>query len=314
MKILKWSILAVVVLVVVGLVILYVNLNRIVETTIEKQSTASLNLSTELDDVDLALFGGTLDLDGLKIGSPQGFSAPQMFALDGANVSVSYGQLRDDPVHIGNITLDGPTLVIEQKDMKLNLQALMSQESKAPEPVDEEAPPAEPLRLIVDQLTVTNASVQLYPNLPGLAETITVKISDISLQNVGTGEGNQNGAAIKEVVMEVATAMAAKAQESDQIPQELKLFLKPNLDEIAGQLGAEFNKQLDRLGTEIGKKIPGEVGGAVQDVIKDVQKGDDPGKSVQQGLQGLMNQEQQKKSEKDGAEKPKRKRDAEEEE
>ena len=44
----------------------------------------------------------------------------------------------------------------------------------------------------------------------------------MAMKNIGTGEGAENGAAVKDVVMQVITAMAANAANSNQIPDELK--------------------------------------------------------------------------------------------
>src|ERR1044072_1378425 len=49
MKIVKWTALVLVVIVIVVGVIVYMNLNRIVKRTIETQGTASLNVQTTLD-------------------------------------------------------------------------------------------------------------------------------------------------------------------------------------------------------------------------------------------------------------------------
>lgn len=268
MKIVKWIVLiALLVLIVIGVAV-YFNLNGIIERTVETQATASLNLPTTLAGVKLSLFGGKLGLDDLEIGSPQGFTAPQMLALDGASVQVSYGQLRNDPVRINSINLKGPKLVIEQSGGKFNIQALMQQDSKAPPP-DQGAP----LKLIVDDLKVSDAQVIFHPGLPGLAQSITVPIPDIALKNVGTGEGNQNGAEVKRVVMEVITAMADKAADSDKIPEELRALLKLDVNQIASQIGGEFNKQIEKVGAEVGQKVDQEVQKVQQEAGKALEKG-----------------------------------------
>jgi len=80
-------------LVVAGL-IAYLGLDRILKSTVEKQSSASLKLSTTLNSARLSLFGGKVNLNRLRIASPQGFSAPHMLELGDVDLAVSYGQLR----------------------------------------------------------------------------------------------------------------------------------------------------------------------------------------------------------------------------
>lgn len=270
MKIVKWIVLiTLIVLIVIGVTV-YFNLNRIIRSTVETQASASLNVPTTLAGVKLSLLGGKLGLNDLKIGSPQGFSAPQMLSLDDASVQVNYGQLRNDPVRINSINLKGPKLVIEQAGGKFNIQALMQQDSKAPPPEEGES-----LKLIIDQLNVSDAQVVFLPGLPGLAANVTVPIPDINLKNVGTGDGNQNGAEVKRVVMEVVTAMANSASDSDKLPEELRTLLKLDVNQIAQQIGGEFNKQIGKVGAEVGKevqKVQQEAGKAIGKGLGDLLK------------------------------------------
>ena len=312
----KWVFIVLLLLIAAGAVVLYLNLNKILHRTIETQSEASLNLPTSLGGVNLAIFGGSLDLSQFNIGSPEGFQAPQMFSLGDADVNVNYGDLRGDPVRIQSISLNAPKLVVEQKGGKFNFQTLMDMPSKSPPP--EEDGTSEPLRLIIDKLTVTNAEVELRPGIPGLAESYNVKIPPIDLQNIGTGEGNQNGAEIKEVMMGVITAMSAKASESDQVPEELRQLLALNVDQVAEKLGGEINKQVEQISGKLKEQVQGELQKGLDQLPPDVKdkvqtqvnqrvgeliKKDgtsttQPGKAVEQGVKDLLGGIEKKREEK----------------
>jgi uncharacterized protein YjbJ (UPF0337 family) len=192
-----------------------------------------------------------------------------MFTLDGLHVGVSLGQLRQDPIHVSSIEIKKPTLVIEQSGGKFNFQALMSQDSKAP---PDNKPP---LKLIIDQLTVSDSKVILRPGIPGVAQEIPVSIPSLEMKGVGTGEGNQNGAAIKEIVMDVITALSQKASDSDQLPPEVRQLLKLNVSEITAQLKGQVAEQIGKISGDLSKKLPG-------DIDKDA------GKTIEQGLGGLL--------------------------
>ena len=313
MKIFKRVLLGVVLLIVVAALVVYFNLNRIVKNQVQAQATDSLNLTTTLDSARLALFGGQLSLNGLQIASPQGFSAPHLITLGGADVGVHYGQLTKDPVRINHITLKNPTLMVEQAGGKMNFQAVMAQDSKTPQQppaADGKRKEGEPMKLIIDQLDVSGAVVVIRPGLPGLKDEIRVLIPSLSLTNIGNAEGNGNGAAIKEVVMQVVTALVAKAQESGGLPAQLRQILNVNLNDVAQKLGGKFqnelakiapalgqdlSQQLDKTMNGLGKNGPGKNLG--NDVLKDLDTGGkiDPGKM----LGGVLNK---------GADKP-RKRD-----
>jgi hypothetical protein len=125
-----------------------------------------------------------------------------------------------------------------------------------------------------------------------LANEIDVAIPSFDLKNVGSGEGAQNGAAIKEVVMLVVTTMAAKAAESEQLPPEVRLLLKGDVESVAREVAAKYGGQaLD----ELKKNLPPEVGGAVGDVLDATKTGKDPAKAVEQGLRGLLDKKEKEK-------------------
>ena len=259
-KIIKWVVIVVILLVVIGVAVVLMNLNSIIRSTVESQGTAQLQVPTKLGGVNLSLLGGDLALNDFSIGSPKGFNAPQMLALGKAHVAVSYSDLRGDPVKVGKIELEKPKLVIEQSGMNLNFKALMDQLPKGePQPAPTPQGESKPLKLIIDTINIKGAQVQFLTSIPGA--NITIDVPDIALEKVGTGDGSQNGAAVKDVVMLVVTSIAAKAADSDKIPAELKPILQGNLAATVTQLKGkaqeiaeqQLGKVTDKLGENVGK-------------------------------------------------------------
>ena len=307
-KILKWVVLAVVLIVIIGLVALYMNLNRIVRSTVESQSTASLNLNTDLEAANVSLFGGKVGLRNFSMDSPQGFAAPDMMSLGGIDVGVKLGELRQDPLRVDQITVTDPKMIIEMQGTKFNIKQFVDSL-----PAGEEAPPGEePMKLIINSLKVQGAQVVFKPdlaalsslpgigkNLEGLRQEYVLNIPTLEMQNVGTAEGNQNGAEIKEVVSLLVTELAAKAAESEDLPPELRNVLNLNVSEMAEmakqKLGEELNKQIDKISQDLSKKLPPEVGGALKGVLdKPEELKKDPGKALQEGLGGLLKKPDEK--------------------
>jgi uncharacterized protein involved in outer membrane biogenesis len=246
MRKLKWVAVAVVLLILLALGVLWLSLDGIIRHEVETQASISLNLPTTLGGAHLSLLGGSLGLSDLAVGSPQGFSAPQMFALGSAQASVSYGELRDNPVRIDSITLDKPKIVLEQAGGKLNLQALMGQ-SSAPPPSDSKG--GQTMKLIINKLTVSNADVSIRPgaDIPGLPAEIPITIPTIELENIGNADGAGNGAAIKDVLTQVLQAIQSKAADSDGLPPAVKALLSGNMSAITGQVKQQLGKSIDAL-------------------------------------------------------------------
>ena len=266
----------------------WINLNRILKHQIETQTTAQTKLKTELDSARLSVFGGELNLDDLKIASPPGFTAPQMFRLDNVDVNVKLGELRGDPVRVQSITLDKPQLVVERVGQSFNFKAAMDQMPKQPD-APKEDPNAKPLKLIIGELTIKDPTVVLRPgdiNIPGinLAKEYTITIPTMAMKNIGSGEGADNGAAVKDVLMQIITAMAAAAANSDQVPGQLKNLLNVDVQQVVAGLTAEAQKK-------IVEAVPGEAGRALANIIADPNALiKDPGKVVGAEAERLQEQ------------------------
>jgi len=281
MKLIRRALLGLVGLVVVAALGVYFSLNRIVKHEVETQGTASLRLATVLDAARLSLFGGKVGLHGLDIASPSGFSAPRMLELGDVDVAVRYKELREQPIHVASLRLDKAKLVVEQSNGKFNFRKAMELQPQKP-------PSKDPMKLVIDEVRVDGAQVILRPGLPGIPSEIVVPIPALTMKDVGQGKGANNGAAIKDVAMQIISAMAAKASQSDKVPAELKALLHLNAGQVAAMLGGEAAKQISAA-------VPGEIGTQISKVVADPQAvAKDPGAAVQQGLDGLVGGGQQK--------------------
>ena len=302
----KWVLLVLLLIVLGGGAFLYINLNRIVRATVEKQSAASINVSTTLGGANVSLFGGDVSLSDFTVGSPAGFDADRMLSLGEVNVTSSISDLRSDPVRMETIEIVRPRMVIEMKGKEFNVKKFIDSL-----PQDDPTPPEEekPMKLIIDKLKVTGAEVVFRPDpsvlsaIPGLdvsklniKSEYNLQIPPLELNNIGTAEGAQNGAAIKDVATLLVTQLAAKAAESEQIPPELRGLLSGNVSDMINaakaKLGEEVNKQVGKITADLKEKIGGELGESVGQILSDPNKlKQDPGKAIQEGLGGLINRQ-----------------------
>ena len=265
MRLIRRIIYAVVLLVIIALVVVYFNLNRIVKHQIEVQSTNSLNLQTQLGSARLAIFGGNFSMNDLQIASPEGFSSPRMLQLDKGAVEVSYGQLRQDPIHIKSLTLKKPVIAIEQSNGKFNFQVVQNQLPKSD-------PNAKPVNVIIDLLKIEDAQVVLRPGLPGLSQELKINVPSFEMRDVGSGEGNKNGAAIKDVAVLVISSLAEKAGDMS------------NIDALKGQLSAAAKNAQVQARAAVEKQLQG-----VQEKLKGTgleNVGKDLGGSIDKALGG----------------------------
>lgn len=287
--------LALVAVLVIALGGLYFYRNSLIRSAVESQASSSLGVPTTLGGAHLGLFGGTLDLDDLKIASPAGYKADHMFTLGGLDLGVNYADLRKDPVRVGKITIDKPKAVIEYADGKFNFQALMDQLGS--QPSDKKT---EPVKMIIDELTVKDAAVEVrHPMLPS---PVSVTIPSVTLKQIGNGEGAQNGAAIKDVVGATMSALAASAANSPQLKDlsaltdQLKAQAQQALSKAQKELGQQVQSITGNVTTEINKRL-GETG-IDTGKLKDLTGGKDPAKAVDDGLKNLLGGKKKKDEEK----------------
>jgi uncharacterized protein involved in outer membrane biogenesis len=274
-KAIKWGVLALVLVIVAAVVGTYLYLDSIVKYAVETQGSKQMNLKTELDGASVGLLRGKVGLDDLKIANPPGFTAPHLFTLDGLHVNAPIGQLRGNPKRIATITLDKPKLVIERSaDGKFNFRQAIEQMPKGPTGPSEPRAPQEPkpaeeeMKLIIDDLTIKDATVVIRPGLdiPGLAKELTVTVPTVSMKNIGNAEGTQNGAAMRDVAQQVITVLAANASNSNMLPEQLRGLLSLDVNqvmaEVSSRLGAEASKR-------IAGAVPGELGAQLSKIAAD---------------------------------------------
>ena len=139
-----------------------------------------------------------------------------------------------------------PKLTIEQAHGVLNFR-------KAEQMMPRSEPSKKPMMLVIDKLEVRNADVVILPGLPGLSQQVNVHVPSVMLKDVGRGKGAQNGAAIREVAMQVIGALAERAAQSPGIPAPLKALLHLNVGATAASMGNDTVKR-------IGEAVPGQLG------------------------------------------------------
>ncbi len=289
MKKLRRIVLVLLLLVIVGVGALYFYRNSLIRSAVESQANSSLGVKTTLGSANVGIFGGTLSLGDLKIGSPAGFTADQMFTLGELGLGVNYGDLRKEPIHVNKITIDKPNVMIEMVDGKFNFQALMNQMNNGAPPSTKDGKPAEPVRLIIDELTLKDAVVRV--KAPLLPQEITVNIPSVTLNNIGNADGSQNGAAIKDVVGAMMSALAASASNSDLLKNfgGFDKMLGEQANQVMGKISKQLGDQVGKITGQLDKVIGGGAGDSVNKALQGVTGGGDPGKAVSDGLGGLLN-------------------------
>jgi hypothetical protein len=279
-KKLKWVVLAIVGLFIVAIVGVVVFLDSIVRSAVERGTSQSLALNTTLADADVGLLSGDVALGQLNIANPEGFTAPQMLSLGKVSLDTSYGKVFGTPSSVDALVVDKPKLVLEFKGSKSNLKTVADNlaSSGGDQPTKPADPNAKPLKLIIDQLRVSGAQVEVISDIAALGTPYLIDIPTIEMTGIGNADGNRNGEEAGKIVSQIITRLTIEAQKSGKMPPQLAAILNGDLDAMikniggrfeqqAGQLKAQAMQQVDAFKGQAQEKV-GEVTGKAQEQVE----------------------------------------------
>jgi hypothetical protein len=254
--------------------------NRAVKVAVESEGTRALHVGVRVDDVDLSILNGRIGIRNLTIHNPPGYQHDRLLELSRAAILLDTKSLFDDVVRITDMKLDGALVVLEQKGVSgNNLQDIIE---RLP---DEQAVEPAGKKLHIDTLEITNAEVkvELLP-VPGKVDTLSLKLSPITLTDLGGEKGFDSVVLIRTVLLAIAGRIAK--QGAGVLPDEMLGPLVSELRKLGALPGVLLLESLKALGagTDFG-------GGAGQSIGEGVMKGaEDIGKGVKEGMKALLGQ------------------------
>ncbi|MFV0347483.1 MAG: hypothetical protein ACK5JO_02775 [Halodesulfovibrio sp.] len=201
--------------IVVGLVVAtFLSINPIIEKAVNTAGPKILLTNVQLDKADVSFMSGSGKLQGLVVGSPKGFAAPQTMKLGAVEVKLDTASLTKDVIIIERVLVANPDLTYEKSGKLDNFTALLnnvkqtvgtSTESGKAAPAKEEAPAesGQGPKVIIRDLLITGAKVNMALTALG-GQGMTVTLPDIHLTNIGEESG---GATPAEAMQKVLGAL-----------------------------------------------------------------------------------------------------------
>ena len=185
-------------LVIIGVIILVLNLGRVVQAGVETGGQVVLDVPTELEGASVSIFGGSAGLDGLTLGSPEGYDAEHIFKLAHAHASVNVMSILSDEVVVREVVIDGPEITMEWSKGKLNWSALTEKLEK--EPTEEEAKEEKEKaskKVRIGRIAFTNGKV----TVKGLPLDVPVPLPNLEIKDIGTADGA--GVTIRQLLAQI---------------------------------------------------------------------------------------------------------------
>ena len=261
---------AVITVIVFAFVLFSIFGNRALKIGIETGATAALKVGVSLQDVNLSLWGGTLELAGLKVENPAGYQHPEFLTLDKAMVALKISSLLSDTIEIEKIQMDNIQLTIEQKDLMTNnlkeiLNALPKSEEKAPQPeASQKTEQKAGKKLLIRELVINGVEVKVKPlPTPGKVDTIPLRLNPIVLKDLGSDKPIDTAQLSVKILKAIAGGITEQGK--DLLPTDI-------INSLGSGLAEQGKKVLETAG-QAGEGIlkgAGDVGKGATDALKGI--------------------------------------------
>jgi len=262
-KILKLAVLSIIILFVILGATFYLFGEHLLKVGIETAATEALSVGVNIDNLDMSILKGTLEIDGLIVKNPPGYAYEDLLKLGQGKVTAKLGSLLTDTVRIKELKLDTIDLVIEQKALSNNLQDIIKAIPSG-EPKAEEETKKLGKKLRIDNLEITNVTVKvkLLP-IPGRIDTITLKLDPIRMNDLGSDDK----LTVAKLTGKILSAIAGGVAE-----QGVGVLPKEMVNTMKSALGKTID--LGKAAAEEGGKL--------------IEEGKDAGKGIIEGFKGLL--------------------------
>jgi len=285
----------VVVVLVVALLVVWLMIDSIAKTAVERAGSQALGVDTRVDSVSLHLFRGEAIVSGIAISNPKGCETPHLMKTGSLEAAVDIGSLFTDTVVIRKFEIDGLDMNIEQPKLgATNVTTLLDNIKASGGSQPEEKKEASGKKFKVDHISVRNvvAHIQVLP-IGGKATLFDVKVPEIQMDNVTSD--NASGVAMPELMRRLIPAilMAVVDKAKGIIPdadlnklsgditattQALGQGAANLVNQAGGQAAA---KALEGLGTGVkqaGEAVPKGIGGTLENILGGKKKAEEPAK------------------------------------
>jgi hypothetical protein len=253
----KWILriaIAFLMLVVIGLVAIYFSLDSLVRYGVERGATQATGQTTSLHSASVSIFGGTLELSGLDVDNPTGYSSAKIFAMKDCKASAQIGSLFTNDVVIPEIDIDGLEVTIEQNGLKSNLSDVLNvSKSTTPAAGGSTAPTPPGRNIHVGVIKLTGTIV----HLSAMGQTLPLALGPIEIQDPMNPDGRPMKMA--DVVAKILVNVAQQIANDPRIPDVLKAGIN-QANALAGnvtKLLQDNSKGVEEKAKDIGQNIGG---------------------------------------------------------
>ncbi len=251
------------------------SIDKIAKSAVEYGGTYATQVDTTVETMDVAITKGTVEMSGLTLANPAGFTTDHFFTLATTNASFDLESLQAEKYIIPSVNLKGIDVILDKGNTPSNYNTILNSLKRFE---SGEAAPADNTKkgkdVIIKSLVIEDINIHLA-NMPGvslLAGEVAINIPMIELQNIGEEE-SMNASDIFNLVIKTVLAAAVEAG-GGIIPGDIlgelgnglagltslsdmgiNAISDLNLDEALGDVNAKVDEAIEDLSKEGEKAI-----------------------------------------------------------
>lgn len=188
----------------IGLVViaaLHLWLDTILKHAVERIGPTLTRTSIKLDGVAVSFLRGFAEFDGLVIGNPSGYKAPNAAHLKKAKVQLDWTSAWTERIVVEQVTIDAPEMTVEGVMSKSNISVILDNVKSS----SSSAASQGKYKLYINALNITGGRLTVWMDTGSQAlQPVTFPLADIHLADLGKHSG---GLTAQEVSIIIIGAM-----------------------------------------------------------------------------------------------------------
>ncbi|MCP4836974.1 MAG: hypothetical protein GY895_19670 [Phycisphaera sp.] len=283
-KMIKRTILGLLVLLVLGLVGIYFTLNTIAASEIESAATDALGVETTVEAVNIGLFKGRSSLRDLEIDNPPGYEG-KFLVLKSALLGVSLGTIFSDLIDVKEVSIEGISLDLVERLKESNIGTILSNANNDPSDTSASDDPSsgdsgsdggDDQKFIIDLVSVKDIEIKVAVEpVTSERQPTTIKIDEIVIHDIGRKENGVTLDELSAILVRSIVGSAVKAAPG-QIPSLLMTTMEGGLSSLThfdlGGVQIDLGKGLSTLMGKVHGVTHGG-GEEINEAVKNVGKG-----------------------------------------
>lgn len=211
------------------------NLDGLVKDAIVTYGSAMTQARVAVGAVEIRGSDGTGVIRHLSIGNPAGFKTAQALQVGEIEIAIDIASVASDVVVMRKIAIKSPDITYEKGETLTNFDALQKNIAAYLGPAGKKSEGGEK-RLIVEELTITNAKAQASAAFMQ-GKTVSVPLPDIALRNLGKNKGGVPPGELGQEVLQALKQKLAAAVSFDNFAKSAGQALDKATSAVKGLFG-----------------------------------------------------------------------------